>query len=225
MSTLDFLVPAAPGTDIEANSPMRALAAEAGARFEFRDGWKIAVSYPAASYDDSVSWCDTSHLAKLQLQGSAEAIDAAAGTALETGTAVRRGGAWWCRLADDRALVIGERPSLEAGELELVDVTSALASLTISGPLARECFARFCALDLRPAVTPVNALRPGSIARQPGTLIREAEDRYLILFGWATGEYMWSVVADAAGHLGGGPIGVDQLADAHPSTDTEAADA
>jgi heterotetrameric sarcosine oxidase gamma subunit len=211
MSTLEFLAPVAPGTDIEARSPMEALAAAAGARFQFRDGWKVAVSYPAASYDDSVSWCDTSHLPKLQLQGSAKAIDAVAGTTLEPGTAVRRDGAWWCRLTDERALVVGARPSLSDGDLEILDVTSVFASLTISGPLARECFARFCALDLRPAVTPVNALRPGSIGRQPGTLIREAEERYLILFGWAVGEYMWSVVSDAAGHLGGGPVGVDQL--------------
>jgi len=77
----------------------------------------------------------------------------------------------------------------------------------------RETFARFCALDLRPHVIPVGALRPGSIGRQPGILIREDEDRYLFLFGWATGEYMWSTVADAAGHLGGGPIGVDALVD------------
>ena len=211
MSTLEFLAPVAAGADVVARSPMEALAARAGARFEVRDGFNVAVSYPAASYGESVSWCDTSHLPKLQLQGPAKAIDAAAGTALEPGTAVRRDGAWWCRLTDGRALVIGARPSLSDGELELVDVTSVLASLTISGPLARECFARFCALDLRPAVTPVTALRPGSIARQPGTLIREAEDRYLILFGWAVAEYVWAVVSDAAGHLGGGPVGVDQL--------------
>ena len=211
MTTLEFLAPVAAGTDIEARSPMEGLAADAGARFAFRDGWKVAVSYPAASYGDSVSWCDTSHLPKLQLQGSAKAIDAAAGEPFQAGTALRRAGAWWCRLTSERALVIGARPSLEDGELELVDVTSVFASLTISGPLARECFARFCALDLRPAVTPVKALRPGSIGRQPGTLIREADERYLILFGWAVAEYMWSVVADAADHLGGGPVGVDQL--------------
>ena len=213
MSTLEFLAPVAAGTDVAARSPMEALAADAGARFELRDGWNVAVSYPAASYAETVSWCDTSHLAKLQLQGASAAIDAAAGEALDTGTALRRDGAWWCRLTNERALVIGARPSLSDGDLELVDVTSVLASLTISGPLARECFARFCALDLRPAVTPVRALRPGSIGRQPGTLIREADDRYLILFGWAVAEYMWSVVSDAAGHLGGGPIGVDQLAE------------
>jgi glycine cleavage system aminomethyltransferase T len=205
MSTLDFLSPVAVGADADvlARSPMEALAVDAGARLEPRDGWNVAVSYPAAAFGASVSWCDTSHLSKLQLQGSLD-------QSLPFGTAVRRDGAWWCRLTATRALVIGTRPDVPA-DLEVVDVTSVFASLTIAGPLARECFARFCALDLRPSVTPVGALRPGSIARQPGTLICEAEDRYLILFGWATAEYVWSVVADAASLLGGGPVGVDQL--------------
>ena len=45
------------------------------------------------------------------------------------------------------------------------------------GPSAREVFARFCALDLRSAVTPVGAVRPGSIARQPGIVL--TRDRLL----------------------------------------------
>ena len=203
MSVLDFVSPVAAGADVVARSPMESLAIDAGARIELRGGWNVAVSYPAASFGESVSWCDTSHLPKLQLQGSVD-------PSLPFGTAVRRDGAWWCRLTASRALVVGARPDLPE-DLEVVDVTSVFASLTIAGPLARECFARFCALDLRPSVTPVGALRPGSIARQPGTLIHESQDRYLILFGWATAEYVWSVVADAGSSLGGGPIGVDQL--------------
>jgi glycine cleavage system aminomethyltransferase T len=97
------------------------------------------------------------------------------------------------------------------------DVTTNFAAMTLVGPRAREVFARFCALDLRPAVAPVRALRPGSIGRQPGVLICEAENRYLFLFGWATGEYMWSVVTDAGEHLGGRPIGVDALAEYGPA--------
>jgi glycine cleavage system aminomethyltransferase T len=208
MSALDFLS-VATATGAVARSPMEALAADAGARFEVRDGFNVAVSYPAAASGDTVSWCDTSHLPKLQLLGSTDPT-------LEYGTAARRDGAWWCKLTETRALVIGGAPTVPGG-LDGLDVTSVFASLTISGPLARECFARFCALDLRDAVTPVHALRPGSIARQPGTLIREADDRYLILFGWATAEYMWSVVSDAAGHLGGGPVGVDQLPEVAPN--------
>jgi glycine cleavage system aminomethyltransferase T len=189
-----------------AHSPMEGPARAAGARFEVRDGWKVAVEFPGAA-NGNVSWADVSHLAKVELQGSADVIGE-----LPFGTAVRRDDAWWCRLTQTRALVIGARPELsEADDLKITDVTCNFAALTLAGPLARETFARFCALDLRPKVTPVGALRPGSIGRQPGLVIREDEERYLFLFGWATGEYMWGVVSDAGGHLGGAPIGVDAL--------------
>ena len=141
-------------------------------------------------------------------QGSSDTIGE-----LPFGTAVRRDDAWWVPAHPDP----GARHREAAGEinggddLDLLDVTCNFAALTLLGPLARETFARFCALDLRPWVTPVGALRRGSIGRQPGIVIREDEERYLFLFGWATGEYMWSVVADAAGHLGGQPCGVDAM--------------
>jgi heterotetrameric sarcosine oxidase gamma subunit len=213
---LDFLTVG--GTEsssdgIVARSPMEGMAKAAGARFEVRDGWNVAVEYPRGRTGD-VSWADVSHLPKVELQGASEMI-----TSLEFGTAAHRDDAWWCRLTESRALVIGARPALDDGDLDVTDVTSNFAALTVSGPLARETFARFCALDLRPRVTPVGALRPGSIGRQPGILIREGDDRYLFLFGWATAEYMWSTVADAAEHLGGGPVGVDALV----ATTTEAA--
>ena len=83
--------------------------------------------------------------------------------------------------------------------------------MTILGPLAREVFARFTAIDLRPQVTPVHAWRPGSVARTGGAILCEAPDRYLMLFGAALGQYVWTLVADAAEHLGGGPVGVDAL--------------
>jgi glycine cleavage system aminomethyltransferase T len=200
---LDFLIPTAGADGIVARSPMEGMARAAGARFEVRDGWNVAVDYASARAGD-VAWADVSHLPKLELQGVSETI-----TSLPFGTAVRQDDAWWCRLTETRALVIGARPRVDG--VDVTDVTSNFAALILTGPLARETFARFCALDLRPHVTPVSALRPGSIGRQPGILIREGEDRYLFLFGWATGEYMWSVVADAATHLGGGPVGVDAL--------------
>ena len=206
---LDFLrVGGTNADDAVAHSPMERLARAGGARFEVRDDWNVAVEFPSGGADgDTVSWADVSHLAKVELQGTSEVI-----SELPFGTAVRRDDAWWCRLTQTRALVIGRRPELDAADdLNVVDVTCNFAALTLLGPLARETFARFCALDLRPKVTPVNALRPGSIGRQPGLVIREDEERYLFLFGWATGEYMWSVVADAGTHLGGGPVGLDAL--------------
>jgi glycine cleavage system aminomethyltransferase T len=180
-----------------ARSPMEAQAVAAGATLERRDGWNVAVSIDGPDHAEVVGFADVSFLRKTELQGDL------GGT---MGTATRAGGAWHCPLTPTRAFVIGGKPD-PAG----FDVTGAFCALTIVGPQARETIARFCALDLRPHVTPVAGLRPGSVARSPGLVLCEAEDRYLLLVGAAYGEYLWTVVADAAGHLGGGPIGVDAL--------------
>jgi len=236
---LDFLSLPAPGEQPGrapiARSPMERSAAHEGARFELRDGFNVAVGYGAGlereleAARDTAAWADCSHLRKLELQAPAPELNAIVtactdGAGLELGTAIRAGGAWWCPLTRTRALVVGEPAPLaslrerlltaaaSAQRASLVEVTTTFAALTLTGPLAREVLARFSALDLRPRLTPVGALRPGSIARQPAILICESENRYLFMFGWATAEYIWSVVSDAGHHLGARPIGADALA-------------
>jgi heterotetrameric sarcosine oxidase gamma subunit len=235
---LDFLGPrpAAAGggaAAVIARSPMEHSARAAGAVFEVRDGWSVAVGYGAGAEQEAeacrrtVGWADVSSLGKLELQAPAAQLEAIAeecGAKLELGEAVRADEAWWCRLTSGRAVIISEAAAPAAlrerlatvaassPRTSLAEVTTTFAAMVIAGPLAREVFARFSALDLRPSRTPVGALRPGSIGRQPGLLIREAPERYLFTFGWATGEYVWSIVADAAQHLGGRPIGADALA-------------
>jgi len=209
VSALDFLSPMAAGgvgdpgavgaVSPIARSPMERLARQAGARFEVRDGWNVAVAYERPR-SDTVSWADVSHLRKWEIPGPGG----------EFGTATRQGDAWTCPLTPGRAFVIGgsEAPA------HALDVTCNYAALTILGPLAREVIARFCAIDLRPHVSPPHSFRPGSIARQPGMILVEAPNRFLLLVGWATGEYMWTVVEDAARPRGGIPIGLDGLSDA-----------
>ena len=195
--------------DAVARSPMEREARAAGARFELRDGWNVAVAYPneRAALEGSVGFADMSHLGKFEVTGSHD---------LDLGTAERRGPAWWCPVTRERALVICEaaatadlRERLGGGAVEM---TTSYAAFTIAGPLSRELFARFCAIDLRPDHAPPRAFRPGSVARTPGYVLTEDGDRFLMLFGWALGRYMWETVADAAAHLGGGPVGVDALA-------------
>jgi heterotetrameric sarcosine oxidase gamma subunit len=209
-----------------ARSPMERQARAAGARMETRDGWAVAVAYDK---QHETGWADMSHLGKLELQAEPDVLKAifAANTPapFELGSAHRGDGAWWCPLAPTRLLVVCESSRLASirSQIEeavtaaeapasLVDVTTVLAALRLAGPQAREMFARFCALDLRPQITPPGSVRPGSVARQPGVVLCEREDRFLMLFGWAVAEYVWQQVEQAGRHLAAGPMGVDALA-------------
>src|SRR5215207_9576311 len=161
--TFAFLSPTSP--DVVARSPMERQARAAGARFEVRDGWNVAVGY-AAEARGGVTFADCSHICKYELQGELPP--------LELGRATVDGDSTWLPMTPTRALVLGgERPD---GAL---DVTTGFAALRLAGP----------------------------VARAPGGILCEARDRYLMLFGAAVGQYVWTVVEDAARHLGGGPAG------------------
>lgn len=113
------------------------------------------------------------------------------------------------RKLEHDGLVLSDADSLAATPPAGLDVTAQYAALLVAGPLAREAIARFCALDLRHA-RPGDRM-PGSIARTPGFVLTEAADRYLLLFGAALSEYVWTVVSDAGRSLGGRPAGWDAV--------------
>jgi heterotetrameric sarcosine oxidase gamma subunit len=233
--SLAFLTPSQTAV---ARSPMEREALAAGARIERRDGWNVAVAFDGPEEErlrETVGFADFSWLAKIEVQAAAADLAAivavcTSGERLELGHATRAESAWWCPFTAERAIVLcppgsavelRERLAQVAGAVRglasVVDVSTAQGALAIVGPLAREVFARFTAIDLRPQVAPVGAFRPGSLARVPGAILREAGDRYLMLFGAALGRYVWTVVSDATASLGGGPVGVDALEpiDAH----------
>jgi heterotetrameric sarcosine oxidase gamma subunit len=211
MSALSFLVPDATTDTAIARAPAEHLARAAGARFELRAGWNVAVSFGDQEHrwlTETVGFADRSQLCKLELHGPPGPLGALA-------EQVRAAGATWCELTPSRALVLAEAPlGLQSPDsaVTIVDVTCGLTAMALAGPGCRELLARFCALDVRDAVTPVGAFRPGSIARTPGYLLRTRADELLILVGWAFGEYLYELVADAAESLGGGPVGADALA-------------
>lgn len=214
--TLGFLSPAVQGGAPPAQSPIAGAAARAGARLEVRNEWELPVSFgdelaERRATQETVGFADASWISKTQLDGSAETLDGLAAD-LSFGTAALHAGAWWCRLTPTRALILGSAPAAESvGAAHLLNVTAQYCALRIAGPLCRDVMARFCALDLRPAVSPPTALRPGSVARTPGLVVVEEPDQLLVLVGAALGEYFWTVVNDTATRLGGRAIGTDVL--------------
>ena len=236
--SLGFL---SPSTGAPARSPMERQALAAGAQLERRDGWNVAVRFDGEDAErgrceTSVGFADLSHLGKVELQARPDELPEIAGAELRLGRGTRIEDGWWLPHTPERAILLCEPGALadRRGRLEnaagegggltsVIDLTTAFGALVLQGPLARETFARFTALDLRDRVTPPGAFRPGSVARTPGAILRESDDRWLMLFGAALGQYVWSVVADAAESLGGGPVGVDALQAVAPTTLSEEA--
>ena len=116
------------------------------------DGWEVPVRLRrrrrgAARRRETVGFADRSSLAQAR---GARARSTAPGVGRGGSRRTAPGG----RRCDARrgALVVARR-ALEASA-HVVDVTAQFAALASPGPLARETFARFCALDLRDAVTP-----------------------------------------------------------------------
>ena len=185
--SLEFLSPS-PGAP--ARSPMERQALAAGAQLERRDGWNVAVRFDGEEQRlPTVGFADLSHLRKVELQGELEPA--------ELGKAARVDEGWWCPYSAARAIVLGDVGEERFNGLSVLDVTTVFALLAVEGPLARELFARFTALDLRDAVCPLGSFLPGSVARTPGAILRAGEESWLMLFGAALGQYVWTVVADA----------------------------
>ena len=121
--SLEFL--SASAVDAVARSPMERQARAAGARFEVRDGWNVAVAFDGEDEAlRSVGFADCSHVRKYELQGELPALD--------FGQATVDGDSTWLPLTRSRALVLGGEPP--AGAL---DLTTAYGALRLAGPLAR----------------------------------------------------------------------------------------
>jgi glycine cleavage system aminomethyltransferase T len=203
----------------------------AGGRIDVRDGWRVAVDYGSVEREleacsTAVGVGDVSSLGKLELQGVAAEVAAAAeaggADAIELGRATRGCHARWCPFSAQRVLAVCEPPqapalrdaltgAAEGRSVTLTDLTCALAAIALVGPLARDVLARLTAIDLRPERAPEDSFRPGSVARVPAMVLRERGERYVLMFGSAYAQYMWIQITDAAEPLGGLTAGADAL--------------
>jgi glycine cleavage system aminomethyltransferase T len=214
-------------------SPIEWIHRRDGASFAERDGWRVVTDFGAADEEaaacaTAVAIADLSHLGKLELQAKPETAAAivaqlAGGAALAPGRAAHVDGVWWCPVTPARILAVSPpertpalRDELEAaagasGLATVSELTTALGSNAVAGPLAREAFARATALDLRPDRFEEGGFAPVSVARTAGMILRAGDDRFLHLFGSGYAQYVWTVFVDAAEHLGGRAVGTTAL--------------
>jgi glycine cleavage system aminomethyltransferase T len=248
-SSFEFLAPDAAtehaGELPLARSPIEWTHRERGAGIRERDGWRVVASYGSVEREaracrTTVGVADVSQLGKIELQGPPDAIGelvaGIAGERLTLGEATLADGVWCCPMTAGRVLCVTE-PEATArvrGEIEAAaggdafvavnELTCALGSNAVVGPLAREAFARATALDMRPERFGERAFAPVSVARTAGLVLRTEGDHFLHLFGAGYAQYVWTVFVDAAEHLGGCAVGEDALLAARGAT-VEVADA
>ncbi len=235
--SFEFLAPdaarAVDGKQPAMRSPIEWTHRASGAELDHRAGWRVVTGYGAigketAACRNSVGVADLSFLGKLELQGEPAVVSSivgqlAGGAALEPGRAALADEVWWCPITASRVLAVtppeltGQlRDDLEAAAsnaqfASVEELTAALGSNAVVGPLAREAFARTTALDLRPDRFGERAFAPVSVARTPGMVLRQGGDHFLHLFGAGVAQYTWTVFTDAAKHLGGRAVGVEAL--------------
>jgi hypothetical protein len=171
----------------------------AGARFEERDGWLVAVAYPNER-PLPVAVCDVSHVGKLELF-TAEAPDDE-----EIVDAVRVGPAHWvaiCRYAGLRPLL--ER--LRGAPGEVVDRTSAWCALLLAGERAPDLLRRLSHVAELPG--------RGPLGKVPATFLVRVSGVWA-LFSQEYAQYGWDLALDLAIPLGGGPAGAGAIVGQDP---------
>jgi hypothetical protein len=114
--SLAFISPSAGALS---RSPMERQALAAGASFEQRDGWNVAVRFDGLEAErerarSTVGFADLSHLGKVELQGPQPRH-------LELGTATHADGMCWCPYTADRMLVLCDPTDLPALRERLVE--------------------------------------------------------------------------------------------------------
>jgi sarcosine oxidase gamma subunit len=168
----------------------------AGARFELRDGWQVAVAHPDEGTRLGAAIADVSHVGKLEVFADGEPRDEAIQDCVPVGP-----GHWVlvCRSGDLSALV--ERL---AGTAEfVVDRTSAWCALLLAGADRDTLLRRVSQVQAVPG--------RGPIGRVPATILNRPSG-YWLLFSQEFAQYVWDLATDAAAPLGGGAVGVDAVA-------------
>ena len=224
------------------------LQAAMGAKMVERDGWLQPGCYLSPDQEsrvvaESVGVCDVSPSGKFLLQGSGvgdyltgifPADNAPAVGKVGKVSLPARGNL--ARLTDDECLLLCEPVDIPkwtslltdglAGRVHLVDQTSGLAGIRITGPKSQGLLCKLSELDTSNEVFPNLICAQARFAEIHGTLIRTdlgPLPSYELLFPREFGEYMWDAIFEAGEEFDLAPVGLEAAARLHAQFETHPA--
>jgi Aminomethyltransferase folate-binding domain len=172
---------------------------EAGGVMVMRDGHQVAAHFGSTATEVAVCVKRVG----LAVRSDLAVIDVPPDghQAPSPGRARRIAGTWCCRVASDRAVVIGPRSELPRPERDRT-------VLTLVGPKAHKVLAD---AGLRNGLE-LGGLRESWFADSPTILLRESVARYLIVVDTSQAGEAWRTLLDAGRSLGLSMIGAEALA-------------
>jgi heterotetrameric sarcosine oxidase gamma subunit len=201
----------------------------AGGVMIVREGHAVAANFGSAATElavcvKRVGLAVRSDLDALEIAGSepwlAHFLEGAlAGQVPAPGEAVRAAGSWCCRVAPDRAIVVGpwsaaarwagivRHAVLTGSAVDCTDRSEGATALTLVGPRAARV------LDdagLEPEL-PVGGVRESWFAGAPALLVREAGDRFLLVLDADSALDAWQELFDVGRALGLSMVGAEAL--------------
>ena len=199
-------------------------------------GWYTTPEKEIAHISESVGLVDFSLATKLNIQG--DAVDAFIQNAYDQAPTLDVGRVWQgklttsgsdfyvvaARLSHDELLIL---PATEdKGTLlptlsdllddctHLVDMTSALCSIRVTGPRARQLMSRVTELDLRNSVFPDMSCALGKLSEIECTVLRHDSGgltNFELYFSRDYGEYLWDSLTEAGSDMELIPYGVKAM--------------
>ncbi|HEY3969305.1 MAG TPA: hypothetical protein VGM05_32435 [Planctomycetaceae bacterium] len=193
-----------------AQSPLVEMHHRHGAHVERRDGWLVAVKYPAEPGPIGNAIIDFTHRPTVEINGP----DVGARLADLCGSdlpvrQIRSADEWHAyRLTAARAIVFGKLPKPVPDSL---DVTGGWVSLVLMGPDAERLLNKVTAVDLREQTLPVGSCCQGPIFGV-NALFGRFVRRFELHVCYDSAEFLWEVLTDAGAEFHLKPAGIDYAA-------------
>jgi heterotetrameric sarcosine oxidase gamma subunit len=201
----------------------------AGGVMIVREGHAVAANFGSAATElavcvKRVGLAVRSDLAALEIAGSepwlAHFLEGALGGRVPApGEAVRAAGSWCCRVAPDRAIVVGpwsaaarwagiaRHAVLTGAAVDCTDRSESATALTLVGPRAARVLDE---AGLEPELA-VGGVRESWFAGAPALLVREAGDRFLLVLDADSALDAWQELFDVGRALGLSMVGAEAL--------------